>query len=91
MTTFKGYRGHVMFLQVGNVKFFVLCKNQKQAQAIYSHIVPHAPPFNPEACTRAILIEATILPNERNQNPANASGAATKIETGDSPETPVGQ
>jgi hypothetical protein len=90
LTTFKGFRGHVMFLEIGNVKFYVLCKNLRQAEAIYTHIVPNAPPFNPEACTRAILIEASILPNER-KTKSNAGGPAAETEIVHRPETPVGQ
>jgi hypothetical protein len=68
LTTFKGYRGYAMFLEIGNVKFAVVCKNRAQASAIYPQIVPHAPPFNPAACGKAILIQSTILPNERPKN-----------------------
>jgi hypothetical protein len=83
LTTFTGYRGYAMFLEIGNVKFCVISKNRVQAQALYSQIVPHAPPFNPAACTKAIMIQSTILPksNERKQTES----------TGNHPETTVGQ
>ena len=65
MISFRGFRGRAALCQIGKVEFVVLAKNEKQLAAIYEHIMPEAPPFNPQACKRSILIEADILPPQK--------------------------
>ncbi len=60
--TFTGFRGVVMFLQIGKVHFMILAEDNRQAEAIYNHVMPEAEPFDPAMCKKGLLFEAKNLP-----------------------------
>lgn len=69
-------------VEIGKVRFFILAKNPKQLEALWSGILSEAGAFDPAACNSAILVEAAVLPDRRQ------SGSDTKTQPKPSPANP---
>jgi hypothetical protein len=62
---FEGYRGVAALLQIGDIAFLVVAKDETQLAALHAHILPEADPFNPAACQKTVVIPANLLPEAK--------------------------
>ena len=63
LRTFTGFKGAVAFAQIGNVSFALLAKNPRQLRILWASIMTSAPPLDPAGIKKAVLIEASLLPD----------------------------
>jgi hypothetical protein len=62
MTTFTGFKGRVIFAQIGQIQFALIAKSPAQLRALWAHVMPDAGPLDPAGIKHAILIESSTLP-----------------------------
>ena len=72
LKTFTGFRGVALLAEVdlpatlteeaGSVQFVIIAHDAEDLAAIYAKLLPEAAPFNPAACQKSVMIQASILP-----------------------------
>jgi hypothetical protein len=78
---FTGFKGVVAFAQIGEVQFALLATNPRQLQALWSHVMANAGPLDPAGIKKAILIEASTLPDHRPPTQEPSPGPANPNTT----------
>jgi hypothetical protein len=70
LKTFTGFKGSVAFAQIDKVKFALVCKNNRDLELLWAHIMPGAQAIDPRGIKKAILIEAAVLQAPKGFNPS---------------------
>lgn len=65
LRSFTGYRGVAALAEIGGVKFVIAARNLAELEAVYTELLPKAPPFNPDACQTSIFISSKLLPEPK--------------------------
>jgi hypothetical protein len=65
LKTFVGFKGTAALVQIGDIRFWILAETPRQLETLWLGILSEAGPFDAARCKRAILIEATTLPEKR--------------------------
>lgn len=62
LKTFTGFKGKCAFAQVGNLKFAIIAKTDRELQLLWDAVMEEVP-LDPRGIKAAILIEASTLPD----------------------------
>ncbi len=74
LKSFTGFRGVAMLAEVElpadfthearKVQFVIIATNAVELEALYTKLLPDAPPFDPAMCQKSVMIQASILPEK---------------------------
>lgn len=66
LKTFSGFRGVAALAESDGVQFVIIASNADELAELYAKLLPDAGEFNPAACQKAVMVQASLLPETKN-------------------------
>lgn len=84
LKTFSGFKGKCAFVCIGDIKFAILARTDRELQILWDGIMEGVP-MDPSGIKSAILIESATLPEVGRRSPS----APCSVATGQAPSAPT--